>query len=60
MPKELKNDVASKLNKTAQALYGIENFADMICDETIATESDAVVEFLKSKKHPAFAMEAIM
>jgi acetyl-CoA synthase len=60
MPKELKDDVAPKLNKTAKALYGIENFADMICDETIATESDAVVAFLKGKNHPAFAMEAIM
>jgi acetyl-CoA synthase len=52
--------VAQKLNKTAKELYGIDNFADMICDESIATEPDAVVAFLKGKKHPAFAMEAIM
>jgi acetyl-CoA synthase len=60
MPSELKNDVASRLNKTARELYGIENFADMICDETIATEAEAVVNFLTEKNHPAFKMEAIM
>ncbi|GHV91090.1 acetyl-CoA decarbonylase [Spirochaetia bacterium] len=60
MPRELKTDVSKKLNKTARELYGIDNFADMICDESIATESDAVVAFLQEKKHPAFAMEAIM
>jgi acetyl-CoA synthase len=60
MPKELKDDVAPRLNKTAKELYGIDDFADMICDETIATESEAVVSFLQEKSHPSFAMEAIM
>jgi acetyl-CoA synthase len=60
MPKELKTDVALKLNKTAKELFGIDNFADMICDETIATDAEAVVAFLKEKNHPSFAMEAIM
>ena len=60
MPKELKADVAARVNKTAKEVYGIDNFADMICDETIATDAEAVVAFLKEKNHPAFAMEAIM
>ncbi len=60
MPKELKDDVATRLNKTALELYGIENFIDMICDETIATDPEEVVAFLASKNHPALAMEAIM
>jgi len=60
MPKELKDDVAQRLNKTAKALYGIDDFTDMICDETIAVESDAVLEFLQSKNHPALAMEEII
>ena len=34
MPKALKEQVAEKLNATAQELYGIENFTDMIADET--------------------------
>ncbi|MDR3337260.1 MAG: CO dehydrogenase/CO-methylating acetyl-CoA synthase complex subunit beta, partial [Treponema sp.] len=60
MPKELKDDVSVKLNKTAKELYNIDNFADMICDETIATEPETVVAFLTEKKHPAFAMEALV
>jgi acetyl-CoA synthase len=60
MPKELKNDVAERLNKAAFELTGIENFVDMVCDETIATDSEAVLEFLESKGHPALAMDPIM
>ena len=60
MPKELKDDVADKLNRTAKELYGIDDFADMICDESIATESDEVLAFLSEKKHPALEMGEIM
>lgn len=60
MPKELKDDVANKLNQTAKELYGIDNFTDMICDETIATDSEAVLEFLTEKGHPALPMDSIM
>ncbi|NLT14790.1 MAG: CO dehydrogenase/CO-methylating acetyl-CoA synthase complex subunit beta [Clostridiales bacterium] len=60
MPKELKDDVSARLNKAAKELFGIDNFTDMICDETIATESDAVLDFLQSKGHPALSMAPIM
>jgi acetyl-CoA synthase len=60
MPKELKTDVSARLNRSAKELYGIDNFADMICDETVATDTEAVITFLKEKNHPALAMEAIM
>jgi len=60
MPKELKEDVAVRLNATAKELYGIENFTDMICDETIAVESDAVLDFLQQKGHPALGLDPIM
>ncbi len=60
MPKELKDDVAERLNKTAKELYGIENFTDMVCDETIATDTEAVLEFLTEKGHPALEMDPIM
>jgi len=60
MPKELKDDVAERLNKTAKILCGIDNFADMICDETIAVDSDAVLDYLQTKKHPALEMDEIM
>lgn len=60
MPKELKDDVAAKLNKTAKELYGIDNFTDMICDETIASDSEGVLAFLSEKGHPALNMDALM
>ena len=60
MPKELKDDVAERLNKTAQELYGIENFADMIADETICTDCDALLEYLTEKGHPVLEMEPLM
>ncbi|URN85654.1 acetyl-CoA decarbonylase/synthase complex subunit alpha/beta [Acetobacterium wieringae] len=60
MPKELKDDVADRLNKAVVAMGGPENFADMVCDETIATDSEAVLEFLETKNHPALAMDPIM
>jgi acetyl-CoA synthase len=60
MPKELKDDVAERVNKTAKELYGIDDFASMICDETIATESEGVLAFLAEKGHPALNMAPIM
>ncbi|MEG1432101.1 MULTISPECIES: acetyl-CoA decarbonylase/synthase complex subunit alpha/beta [Eubacterium] len=60
MPKELKDDVAERLNKSVEEMTGIKNFTDMVCDETIATDSEAVLEFLTEKGHPALEMDAIM
>ncbi|MCQ2451606.1 MAG: CO dehydrogenase/CO-methylating acetyl-CoA synthase complex subunit beta [Oscillospiraceae bacterium] len=60
MPKELKDDVASRLNKTAKEVLGIDNFTDMIADETIATDAEEVMAYLTSKGHPVLNMEPIM
>ena len=60
MPKELKDDVGERLNKTAKELYGIDNFTDMIADETICTDCDALLEFLQEKNHPVLALEPLM
>lgn len=60
MPKELKDYVADKLNAAMLELHGIENFTDMICDETISTESEGVLEYLEEKGHPALGMECVM
>ena len=60
MPKELKDDIADRLNKTAKEMFGTENFTDMICDETIATDSEGVIAFLTEKGHPALNMDPIM
>ena len=60
MPKELKEFVADRVNQTAKELYGIDNFTDMICDETIATDPETLVAFLTEKNHPALSMEPMM
>ncbi len=60
MPKELKETVAERLNATAKELYGIDNFTDMIGDETIAQDPETLVAFLTEKGHPALGMDPMM
>ena len=60
MTKELKESVGAKLNRTAKELYGIDNFTDMICDETIANDAEGVLDFLTEMGHPALEMERLM
>ena len=60
MPKELKEDVAERLNKTAMELYGIENFTDMIADETITCDAEELVGWLSEKNHPVLGLEPLM
>jgi len=61
MPKDLKESVRDRLNETARELYGIENFCDMIADETVtADDPEALLNFLTEKGHPALEMEPMM
>ncbi len=60
MPKELKDDVAERLNKTAQELYGIENFTDLVADETITTDGEELLNWLTEKGHPVLGMESLL
>ena len=60
MPKELKDDVAERLNKTAFELYGIENFVDLIADETITSDCEELFAWLTEKNHPVLGMEPLM
>ena len=60
MPKELKDDVGERLNKTAQELYGIEDFVSYIADETITTDCEELLNWLTEKGHPVLGMEPLM
>ena len=60
MPKDLKEQVSERLNKTAKELYGIDNFCDMVGDETIATDPETLLAFLTEKGHPALSMDPMM
>ena len=60
MPKELKDDVGERLNATAKELYGIENFCDMVADETITTDCEELLDWLTEKGHPVLGLEPLM
>lgn len=60
MPKELKDDVAERLNKSAMEMYGIENFTDMVADETVTTDCEELLNWLTEKGHPVLGMEPLM
>ena len=58
MPKELKEQVRERLDATALEMYGVENFTDMIADETVCTEDpEQLLEFLGEVGHPVLGME---
>ncbi len=58
MPKELKDQVRERLDAAALELYGVENFTDMVADETICTEDpEQLLEYLGTVGHPVLSME---
>ena len=58
MPKELKDQVRERLDATALELYGVENFTDMIADETVCTDDpEQLLEFLGNVGHPVLGMD---
>ncbi len=58
LPKELKEQMREKLDAVALELYGVENFTDMIADETVCTEDpEQLLEFLGEVGHPVLSME---
>ena len=60
MPKELKDDVAERLNATAKELLGIDNFIDMVADETVTTDCEELFGWLTEKNHPVLGLEPLM
>jgi acetyl-CoA synthase len=59
MPKELKEDMRARLELRAKEL-GLPDFVDKIADETVATTSEALLEFMQKVNHPALAMEPLL
>ena len=58
MPKELKEQVRERLDATALELYGVENFTDMVADETICEEDpEQLLNYLSEVGHPVLGME---
>ena len=59
MPKRLKDELCEKINEQGSR-SGVDNLADRIADETIGITQDAILPFLKEKKHPALEMEQMI
>ncbi len=58
MPKDLKDQVRERLDAAALELYGVENFTDMIGDETVCTEDpEQLLGYLSEVGHPVLSME---
>lgn len=59
MPKMLKDEMYDKINARGKEM-GVENFADMIADETIGITEEEILPFLQEKGHPALSMDPII
>lgn len=63
MPKALKEMVRTKLDHTAKELYDIDNFCDMIADETLMddpSDPEQLMNFLAGVGHPVLEMEPLL
>ncbi len=60
LPKALKEQIREKLNETAKELYNIDNFADMIADETITEDPEELLNFLTEQNHPVLGMDPLL
>ncbi|MGD9344479.1 MAG: acetyl-CoA decarbonylase/synthase complex subunit alpha/beta [Candidatus Aminicenantes bacterium] len=58
MDKGLKEEMGPILNAIGKK-EGIENFIEMIADETVAQTEEEVLEYLTKKNHPALSMPAL-
>ena len=57
MPKDLKEQVRERLDATVKEMYDIDNFTDMVADETICTEGEELIAWLSEVGHPALGMD---
>jgi len=60
MPKMLKDEIGPDLNAMAKEEDGLENFIDMIADETVAETEDEVLEFIEKAGHPVLTMDPMI
>lgn len=59
MPKILKEEIKERLIQRGKEL-GIDNFYDMIADETVGTTEEEILPFLQEKGHPALSMDPLI
>jgi len=59
MPKVVKDEIRDRLNARGKEM-GVDNFVDMIADETIGVTEEEILPFLQEKGHPALSMDPII
>jgi acetyl-CoA synthase len=59
MPKELKEALSEKLKQRAKEI-GMPDLVEKIADETVATDSAQLLEYLEKVKHPALSLPPLM
>ncbi len=59
MTKNLKERIGEDFKKRAEE-EGVPDLLDKIADETIAEDSEKLLEFLSDKGHPALEMEPMI
>jgi acetyl-CoA synthase len=59
MPKRLKEELKEVLIRRGKE-EGVDNFYDMIADETIGVDEETILQFLEKVGHPALTMEPLM
>ena len=58
-PENIEENVRAAAEKVGE-LYGVENFSDMIADETVTEDMEELYAFLTEKGHPVLGMEPLM
>ncbi|OEU56396.1 MAG: CO dehydrogenase/CO-methylating acetyl-CoA synthase complex subunit beta [Desulfobulbaceae bacterium S3730MH12] len=59
MPKVVKDEIRDRLNARG-AEMGVENFADLIADETVGITEEEILPWLEEKGHPALSMDPLI
>jgi acetyl-CoA synthase len=59
MPKSLKEELKERLEMRGEEL-GVPDLIDRIADETVGTDEESVLAYLKEKDHPALKMDPIV
>jgi acetyl-CoA synthase len=59
MPKSLKDELKERLEMRGEEL-GVPDLIDRIADETVGTDEETVLAYLKEKDHPALKMDPIV
>ncbi len=59
MPKVVKDEIRDRLNARG-AEMGVDNFADLIADETVGVTEEEILPWLEEKGHPALNMDPLI